>query len=243
MLISKPDSASNFHKHKRCDIQFITYSPLPVMHSKWNIYIKWRTDLLLMWRQLLGSFKLCVYKVAIGWVSGYFSDSPSHNDAHLIETLQCFLSVSLSHTHIKRLQTFSLTTANLSACPSRQDPHQLLRFPQKPKTTLNVRVCVSMIMTEDPKGKPWKSNTFCCRLSSSHLASELIFHFNSPCISLFNCVNVLFKTGGNWKKKQLMPGDVKVNNCLLWYFQLTTQALKPVGVLKASFGFEKQHKV
>lgn len=40
-----------------------------------------------------------------------------------------------------------------------------------------------------------------------------------------------------------MPGDVKVNLCLLWYFQLTTQALKPLGVLKASFGFEKQHKV
>lgn len=43
------------------------------------------------------------------------------------------LFLSLCHTHIKTLQWISLTKTNLSACPRRRDPHQVLRFPQKPK--------------------------------------------------------------------------------------------------------------
>lgn len=113
------------------------------------------------------------------------------------------LSASLSHTHTQSLQLFSLATTNLSAGSSGWDSHQLLRFTQKPKTSLKVLECMSVVMREIPKGNLWKSNTICCWLSSSHLPA-LIIHFDLCCVTLANCVDVFFKMGETLKNLKML---------------------------------------
>lgn len=155
------------------------------------------------WLQLLDNFESWVETRAVFWILGYSSRSP-HTMMHTLDwTPPGSLSASLSHTHTQSLQLFSLATTNLSAGSSGWDSHQLLRFTQKPKTTLKVLGCVSVIMRENPKGNLWKSNTICCWLSSSHLPA-LIIHFDLCCITLANCVDVFFKMGEALKNLKML---------------------------------------
>lgn len=88
---------------------------------------------------------------------------------------------------------------NLSACPSRPDPHQVLRFPQKPRATLYVRVC-ECDNERGSKSNSLKVKHISCRLSS-HLPA-FVFHFTLLCIRLVNCVNVFFNMGGHLEEKE-----------------------------------------
>lgn len=166
-----------------------------------------------------------------------FFSSPSHDDAHFgLDSSWFSFCISVAHTHTQSLQLFSLATTNLSAGSSGWNSHQLLRFTQKPKTTLKVLGCVSMIMRENPKGNLWKSNTICCWLSSSNL-SALIIHFDLSCVTLANCVDVFFKIGETLKNLKMLERGCQSQRLPSSVFPVHYTALKPLNVLKASFAF------
>lgn len=146
------------------------------------------------------------------------------------------LAVGYSHHNIFISSSQQLVPA---ARPSRRDPHRVLRFPQKPRATLYVRVCVCVIMRVDPKVTVWKSSTFPVDYPPIFPHSSLIsLRLAYVWLTVWTCS---LKWVDTTKKRKIRA--VRRQSERLWYFQPTTQALKPLNNPKVSFSLGKRHKV